>query len=194
MATLNPDDPKIEPDGPFTLPSRITSGQKKCAHCKKPGAKFCCADCRAGELGDISTHYCDAACQKAHWPKHVAPCRERRRLFRAVRIISYLAEVFAATTYAKPMQYKGHDEVGNIYVTHDASYIDPDAWTGGHIFRHFDEEVVPEGVDDSIRSAILHHGFSQESVVQTCGFIDVLISRTYLPTYSASHSRISLAN
>lgn len=181
MATSIADPAKIEPDGPFCLPLRITSGKKKCAHCKKPGAKFCCADCRAGELGDIKTHYCDAVCQKAHWPKHRMPCRERRRFFRAVRIISYLAELFASITYAKPMQYRSHDEAGNIYVTHDSSYIDPEAWTGGHIFREFNEDMVPDDVHDGIRAAILQHGFSQESVVQACGFIEVLISRTYLP-------------
>lgn len=66
-----------------------------CAQCFKPATQTCkgCAQ----DIGDgttLNTHYCNTACQKAHWKDHKVACNKlaiRKQLYRAGGIIQ---EVF----------------------------------------------------------------------------------------------------
>jgi len=49
----------------------VDSKWRTCAGCNKPGLKLQhCSGCR-------SVYYCDAACQRAHWPSHKPVCKKR---------------------------------------------------------------------------------------------------------------------
>lgn len=183
-----------KPKGRTRLPQRLTNGTNKCASCHKSGATSCCADCRSLDIGAISTWYCNQTCQNKHWPKHKIACRERRRLFRAVRLLAAFWDIFTTHTFSKPIAYRSHDEAGCVHVTYNSDVVNAGSWTGESIFRDFPKGVVPDDVDETIRQAVLHHGSSQESMIFGAGFVETIISRTciYSPI-AVCNSNIQLA-
>jgi len=52
---------------------KTISGIILCSNCKKQGEKLkCCSQCNM-------TYYCDAECQKQHWPIHKITCKKRKQ-------------------------------------------------------------------------------------------------------------------
>lgn len=164
------------------LPHRVTNGSNRCAGCRSPGATLCCSDCRAVELGAVHTWYCDTACQTDDWPSHKAACNERRRLFRAVRVLSYLWDILAGATFVKPLAYRRHEDLAEgrvVHVVHDTEPIDPGCWTGRSVFRDFPGCAIPDSTagDQTVVHEMLDHGSSLDSMIYGAALVDTLVSR-----------------
>ncbi|CAG9974157.1 unnamed protein product [Clonostachys byssicola] len=148
------------------LPPSLIDKDQKCENCHQPGATKTCTGCKIEDIGSICTRYCSEACQKQHWSLHKSVCRDRRRLSRAVRLLSEVWDAFSTLTYDGFYSYKV--EKGGFISTHgQPDPLEELVWTGGTIFRDFHRDVVPHGADEAVKLALLHD--SNCSEVNTVG-------------------------
>ncbi|VUC28705.1 unnamed protein product [Clonostachys rosea] len=141
--------------GHCRLPASVIDKDEKCQNCHQPGATKMCSGCKISDVGSICTRYCSEACQKQHWSLHKPVCRDRRRLARAVRLLTEIWEAFSTLAYDRYLTYKVEED--GLMSAHDEPDLAKDlGWTGETIFRNFHENVVPHGADDGFKQAVLH--------------------------------------
>ncbi|CAH0054780.1 unnamed protein product, partial [Clonostachys solani] len=145
------------------LPASLIDKDQKCQNCHQPGATKTCSGCGISDIGSICTRYCNEACQKQHWALHKPVCRDRRRLARAVRLLSEVWEAFSTLTYDRFLTYKV--EKGGFISAHDEPDLTKDfGWVGETIFRDFHRDVVPHDADDEVKLALLHDSSCAEVI------------------------------
>lgn len=89
----------------YTSASTAYSTSKTtCAACKKPTEQACgrCSDAPLLEGDAAIPHYCNAACQQAHWKEHKVTCnklKDRRVLFRVTQLAQELFYIFSEYTW-----------------------------------------------------------------------------------------------
>ncbi|KEY73506.1 hypothetical protein S7711_10744 [Stachybotrys chartarum IBT 7711] len=143
--------------GVSRLPESASNDYEKCANCSKRGCTLRCSRCRVTDIGTLQIFYCSAACQKRHWPSHKEICRPRQQLARAVSIISEIWTAFEQKTYMAPVSISGPVVDGVLDVQGDGgAAIRRRGWTGDSMFRRFPSDVLPAGMNQLMKMAVLY--------------------------------------
>ncbi|CAH0025952.1 unnamed protein product [Clonostachys rhizophaga] len=166
------DRPKLT--GHRRLPPSLIDKDRKCQNCHQPGATKACSGCKISDIGSICTRYCNDACQKQHWSLHKPICRDRRRLARAVRLLTEVWEAFSTLAYDRYLTYKV--EKGGFISAHGEPDLTKDlGWTGETIFRDFHRDVVPNDAEDAVKLAILHDCSCGEVISAGLGLVELFL-------------------
>ncbi|CAI6082606.1 unnamed protein product [Clonostachys chloroleuca] len=134
-------------------------------------------------MGSICTRYCSESCQKQHWSLHKPVCRDRRRLSRAVRLLSEVWDAFYTLTYEGFLTYTV-EKHGFISSEDETDTLEDLVWTGGTIVRDFHRDVVPHGADEAVPNlAGTKRCMSRMSIFSIVPPITILRSLEVGPSY-----------